>query len=91
MDTRVTVGDYYMPCEDVNMWSKEGLEELMKGFVPGSAPDDDNDGCDKRGENMKDDITSRVYGMYNETGFFPCLCRHSFVLVVADMVKSGEL
>ncbi|KAJ7798453.1 hypothetical protein B0H14DRAFT_2617878 [Mycena olivaceomarginata] len=44
IDARVAAGDYYMPCEDVNMWSKEGLEELMKGFVPGSAPDDDDDG-----------------------------------------------
>jgi hypothetical protein len=91
IDARVTAGDYYMPCEDVNMWSKEGLEELMKGFVPGSAPDDDDDRCNKRWENMKEDITSHAYGMYDKTGFFPCLCRHSFVLVVADMVKSGEL
>jgi hypothetical protein len=91
IDARVAAGDYYMPREDVNMWSKEGLEELMKGFVPGSAPDDDDDRCDERWENVKENVTSRAYGMYDETGFFPCLCRHSFVLVVADMVKSGEL
>jgi hypothetical protein len=40
---------------------------------------------------MKEDVTARAYGMYDETGFFPCLCRHSFVLVAVDMVKSGEL
>ncbi|KAJ7713402.1 hypothetical protein DFH07DRAFT_688765, partial [Mycena maculata] len=33
----------------------------------------------------------RSYGMYNETGFFPALCRHGFVLKVVDMVRSGEL
>jgi hypothetical protein len=63
----------------------------MKGFVPGSAPDDDDNGCDERWENMKEDVTLHIYVMYDETGFFPCLCRHSFVLVVANMVKSGEL
>jgi hypothetical protein len=40
---------------------------------------------------MKEEVTARAYGMYDETGFFPCLCRHSFVFVVVDMVKSGEL
>ncbi|KAJ6518121.1 hypothetical protein C8R47DRAFT_1205193 [Mycena vitilis] len=40
---------------------------------------------------MKEDVTSRAYGMYDETGFFPALCRHGFVLKVVDMVKSGEL
>ncbi|KAF8210255.1 hypothetical protein K438DRAFT_1424512, partial [Mycena galopus ATCC 62051] len=40
---------------------------------------------------MKEDVTARVYEMYDKTGFFLCLCRHSFVLIVVDMVKSGEL
>ncbi|KAJ7362727.1 hypothetical protein DFH08DRAFT_799747 [Mycena albidolilacea] len=77
--------------EDVNVWSNEGLEELMKGSMPGSAPDDDDNRCDKKWENMKEDITLHANGMYDEMGFFPCLCRHSFVLMVADMVKSGKL
>jgi hypothetical protein len=76
----------------VEKWAKEGLDELMKGFEPGTGVDDpDDDGCDKRWANMKEDVTARAYGMYDETGFFPCLCRHSFLLVAVDMVKSGEL
>jgi hypothetical protein len=64
----------------------------MKGFEPGTGVDNpDDDGCDEQWANMKEDVTARTYGMYNETGFFPCLCRHSFLLVAVDMVKSGEL
>ncbi|KAJ7259452.1 hypothetical protein C8J57DRAFT_1073100 [Mycena rebaudengoi] len=40
---------------------------------------------------MKEDATRRVWGLFDETGFFPSLCRHGFVLTVMDMVKSGEL
>ncbi|KAF7348117.1 hypothetical protein MSAN_01764300 [Mycena sanguinolenta] len=90
-DNRTAPGDYYIPRAEVDKWAKEGVEELIKGFVPGSGEADEGGGCDERWQNMKDDVTARAYGMYDETGFFPCLCRHSFVLVVVDMVKSGEL
>ncbi|KAF8178807.1 hypothetical protein K438DRAFT_1977654 [Mycena galopus ATCC 62051] len=42
-------------------------------------------------DNMKEDVTAHAWGMYDETGIFPALCRHGFMLVVVDMVKSGEL
>jgi hypothetical protein len=90
-DDRVAPGDYYLPRDEVNKWAKEGMDELMKTFSPDVEDDDEQDGCAERWQNMKEDVTSRAYGLYDETGFFPCLCRHGFVLVVVDMVKSGEL
>lgn len=30
-------------------------------------------------------------GFFDETGVFLALCQHGFVLVLADMVQSGEL
>ncbi|KAJ7798059.1 hypothetical protein B0H14DRAFT_3492934 [Mycena olivaceomarginata] len=91
-DDRVAPGDCYLLRQEVDRWAKEGLEELMKGFEAGTGADDpDDDGCDEQWANMKEDVTARAYRMYDETGFFPCLCRHSFVLVAVDMVKSGEL
>ncbi|KAJ6459907.1 hypothetical protein C8R45DRAFT_1056176 [Mycena sanguinolenta] len=92
LDDRIVPGDYYISRAEVDKWSKEGMEELVKDFVPGSEEgEDEGGGCDERWQNMKEDVTARAYGMYDETGFFPCLCRHSFVLVVVDMVRSGEL
>ncbi|KAJ7915783.1 hypothetical protein B0H13DRAFT_2231808 [Mycena leptocephala] len=90
-DDRVASGDYYLSREEVNKWAKEGLDDLMKEFTPGSELPDEGDGCAERWQNMRENITSRAYGMYDETGIFPALCRHGFVLVIVDMVKSGEM
>ena len=40
---------------------------------------------------MKDDITKKMWGIFDETGIFLALCQHGFALVIADMVMSGEL
>ncbi|KAF9033503.1 hypothetical protein BDZ89DRAFT_896752, partial [Hymenopellis radicata] len=40
---------------------------------------------------MKADLVAKMWGIFEETGIFLALCRHGFVLVVADMIKSGEL
>jgi hypothetical protein len=64
----------------------------MRGFQPGAAEgEDEGAGCDERWENMKEAVTVRAWGMYDETGIFPALCRHGFVLIIVDMVQSGEL
>ncbi|KAJ7867007.1 hypothetical protein B0H14DRAFT_3084169 [Mycena olivaceomarginata] len=91
-DDCVALGNRYLPHEEVERWAKEGLEELMKGFEPGTGVDNpDDDSCDERWVNMKEDVTTHTYRMYDEMGFFPYLCRHSFLLVAVDMVKSSEL
>ncbi|KAJ7472629.1 hypothetical protein FB451DRAFT_1134187 [Mycena latifolia] len=90
-DNRVPAGDYYLPREEVDRWAKEGLDDMMKGFVADDEWVEHEDGCTERWQNMREEVTSCAYGMFDETGFFPALCRHSFVLIVVDMVKSGEL
>ncbi|KAJ7937722.1 hypothetical protein B0H13DRAFT_2226461 [Mycena leptocephala] len=98
-DGRVAVGDYYLPRSEVDKWAKEGLEDLMKSFTTSAENDggaegievEEEDGCTERWQNMKENVTARARGMYDETGIFPVLCRHGFVLVVVDMIKSGEL
>ncbi|KAJ7226507.1 hypothetical protein B0H12DRAFT_1205258 [Mycena haematopus] len=102
LDNRVAPGDYYLPREEVDKWAKDGVDDLMKSFAvdteegvegaeDGIDTEEVDSGCAERWQNMKEDVTSRAYGMYDETGFFPALCRHGFVLKVVDMVKSGEL
>ncbi|KAF8184030.1 hypothetical protein K438DRAFT_1599013, partial [Mycena galopus ATCC 62051] len=89
-DDRVAPADYYLSRDAVDKWAKEGLEDLMKVFA-GEEEEEAASGCSERWQNMKDSVTTRAWGLYDETGIFPALCRHGFVLVVADMVKSGEL
>jgi len=40
---------------------------------------------------MINEITVRMWGIFDETGIFLALCHHGFVLVAADMVQSREL
>ena len=35
---------------------------------------------------MINELTARMWGIFDETGVFLALCRHRFILVVVDMV-----
>ncbi|KAJ7841691.1 hypothetical protein B0H14DRAFT_3086723 [Mycena olivaceomarginata] len=52
---------------------------------------DPSNPCSGRWKNMINDVTSKMWGIFDETGIFLALCWHGFALVVADMVRSGEL
>ena len=58
--------------------------------VPGFDYDEDNP-CAECWRNMKTELTSKMWGVFEETGLFLALCRHGFVLLLVDMVHSGEL
>ncbi|KAJ7799758.1 hypothetical protein B0H14DRAFT_3092767 [Mycena olivaceomarginata] len=90
-ENRKVAGDYILPREDVNKWGNEGVNEMMKGFVPDEEWKEEPDGCSERWDNMKEAVTGKAWAMYEETGIFLSLCRHGFVLLVADMVRSGEM
>ena len=85
-DTREAGKGVYLTREQVDEWSKEILEELN---VPND--DDEESPCAERWRNMKTELTARMWGIFKETGLFLALCRHGFVLLLADMVRSGEL
>lgn len=85
-DTRTAGLGIYLTREQVDEWAKEVLME----DVPGFDYDDDNP-CAERWRNMKTELTSKMWGVFEETGLFLALCRHGFVLLLVDMVHSGEL
>ena len=85
-DSRIARRGVYLTREQVDEWAKEmPLEE-----VPGFDHDDDNP-CAERWQNMKSAYTAKMWGIFEETGLFLGLCRHGFVLLLVDMVHSGEL
>lgn len=87
-DNHEVGGDYYLNRERVDRWAREVLEEML----PTKKQDDSNkDPCEGRWKNMVDEITARMWGVFDETGIFLALCRHGFVLLIADMIQSGEL
>ncbi|KAJ7816457.1 hypothetical protein B0H14DRAFT_3089810 [Mycena olivaceomarginata] len=76
-DSRDGGEDYILRQERVDRWVRS------RG--------DPSNPCSGRWKNMINDVTSRMWGIFDETGIFLALCRHGFALVVADMVRSGEL
>ncbi|KAJ7266177.1 hypothetical protein C8J57DRAFT_1436117 [Mycena rebaudengoi] len=82
-------GTYFLSREKVDMWAKERLASLVK--VPTSKNPEQASACEERWKNLSEDLTSKMWGIFDETGVFVALCRHGFTLLLADMVRSGEL
>ncbi|KAJ3553548.1 hypothetical protein NP233_g12617 [Leucocoprinus birnbaumii] len=86
VDTRRVSGDYYLKRETVDRWAKDQvMEALREGGIDADNP------CASRWLNIVNEVTARMWGVFDETGIFLALCRHGFGLVVADMAQSGEL
>ncbi|KAJ6603502.1 hypothetical protein DFH09DRAFT_899271 [Mycena vulgaris] len=77
---------YFLSREKVDKWAKLRLGEQL----PMEAGNADNP-CADRWKNMINDVTSKMWGIFDETSVFLALCRHGFVILLADMIKSGEL
>jgi hypothetical protein len=83
-DDRWGGSDYFLRREEVDEWSEDALQDML-------AVETETSPCSDRWHNMKHDMNSSMWGVFDESGIFLSLCRHSFVLLVADMVRSGEL
>lgn len=74
-------GGYFLTRETVDRWANEVIQDMM-------AEETDISPC---WQNMRNDMSSKMWAMFDETGLFLSLCRHGFVLQAADMVATGEL
>ncbi|KAJ7687992.1 hypothetical protein B0H14DRAFT_3101286 [Mycena olivaceomarginata] len=86
VDNRDAGDGYYISRERVERWSEEQVSPVPRPSLPLQ-----ENPCADRWKNMINDVTSRMWGIFDETGIFLALCRHGFVLVIADMIRSGEL
>ena len=90
-DSRKVRDSYYLTREVVDQWAKEYIAQELANASINSLEEDEENPCEGCWSNMISDLTARMWGIFDETGIFLALCRHGFVLVVADMVQSGEL
>ncbi|KAI6015899.1 hypothetical protein BKA83DRAFT_4060676 [Pisolithus microcarpus] len=77
--------DCYLSRSFVDQFGTGGGNESLTE----STADNENP-CAGRWKNMKEDATSRMWGVFDEAGIFMAICRHGFSLVIADIVQSGE-
>ncbi|THU92514.1 hypothetical protein K435DRAFT_600997, partial [Dendrothele bispora CBS 962.96] len=78
--------DGYLTTEEVEEWDEKKWKYSGNDMVDS----EDESECNERWKNMKEESTAVALGKYEETGLFIMLCRHGFVLSMADMVRSGE-
>ena len=90
-DSRKVGDSYYLTREVVDQWAKERIAKDLANASIDSLEEEEENPCEGCWSNMISELTARMWGIFDETGIFLALCRHGFVLVVADMVKSGEL
>lgn len=88
MDNREAGKGIYLTKDVVNQWSKEVLAEICPTY---SEVETDDNPCADRWQNMRTGLTAKMWGIFEETGLFLALCRHGFVLILVDMIRSGEL
>jgi hypothetical protein len=53
--------------------------------------DDPLNPCTERWKNAGPDGQKKMFSMFLITGVFLCLCRHGILLLLCDMIQSGEL
>ncbi|KAJ7894664.1 hypothetical protein B0H14DRAFT_3854252 [Mycena olivaceomarginata] len=78
---------YYLSRDRVDVWAKTRLAEIL----PMEAHSGEDNPCADRWKNMVNNVTLKMWGIFDETGVFLALCRHGFVLVIADMIRSSKL
>ncbi|KAI6125686.1 hypothetical protein EDD16DRAFT_1703175 [Pisolithus croceorrhizus] len=99
--SRAAIGGYEFTARDIGeqfvgddcYLSRSFIDQFGVGVSDESLtePTSNNDNpCTGRWKNMKGDVTSRMWGIFDEAGIFMAVCRHGFSLVIADIVQSGE-
>jgi hypothetical protein len=49
------------------------------------------DVCVDRWRNAGSEARKKMFGMFAVSGLFACLCRHGHMLMMCNMIRSGEL
>ncbi|KAL0058015.1 hypothetical protein AAF712_015322 [Marasmius tenuissimus] len=88
-DDREGGGDYFLSVEEVDAWERTNWKNLP-GYEEPEPEGMKRTPCEEKWDNMKAGHISKEKELFKETGIFAAACRHSFVLWVVDMIKSGE-
>lgn len=95
-------GDYILHRRDVDKFIHDKFEHKWVRIdtflvnetdhsIQVSSGEPEDSGCEDRWHNMVNDMSSKMWGIYKETGIFLGVCRHGMVLLATDMIRSGEL
>ncbi|KAG2151064.1 uncharacterized protein EDB93DRAFT_1240135 [Suillus bovinus] len=84
-DSRTFRSDYWLNRSRVDKFKDEVRGQTKTETVPLSFT------CVDRWRNAGPEQCKRMFSVFDESGIFIAACRHRFILLACDMVKSGEL
>ncbi|KAI6038118.1 hypothetical protein EDC04DRAFT_2868505 [Pisolithus marmoratus] len=87
--SREAIGSYEYTTNGLGEWFIGDDHYLTQSFIDQFGTDNNNP-CTGRWKNMKEDVTLRMWGIFDEAGIFMAMCRHGFSLVIVDIVQSSE-
>lgn len=88
LEGRDVSNDYYLSHEHVDRWVRD---QIQRAAPAAEDKVEEENSCASCWTNMANEMTAQMWAVFDETGIFLALCRHGFALVVADMVRSGEM
>ncbi|PIL35238.1 hypothetical protein GSI_03028 [Ganoderma sinense ZZ0214-1] len=103
IDSRRVPTDLFIPAEVVDTYKDEvnnakrapaaGEDHVLENvdITEGSAITDEPSVCEERWRNAGPEARKKMFALFAVSGVFVCLCRHGHVLVMCDMIRSGEL
>ncbi|KAK7471316.1 hypothetical protein VKT23_002725 [Stygiomarasmius scandens] len=80
--------DFFLKEEEVDKWDEKNWH-TWEGWTPPTSKTKKAP-CEKSFRNMDENKTKKEVGHWRVTGTFWGFCRHSFVLKLMDMIRSGE-
>ncbi|TFK79198.1 hypothetical protein K466DRAFT_505958 [Polyporus arcularius HHB13444] len=103
-DERTWRTDLFITAEEVDQFKDEvhnaqkevdGEDEerevISEDTLPIEEPAESKSVCAERWRNAGPEARKKMFALFATTGIFACLCRHGQVLVLCDMICSGEL
>ncbi|KAJ7310639.1 hypothetical protein DFH08DRAFT_918249 [Mycena albidolilacea] len=85
-DNRDASDWYFLAREKVNELAKHQIAERM----PMEAIEDKTNPCVERWKNMIEDVTAKMWGIFDETGIFVCLAKYPLAVTEALLERLGE-
>ncbi|KAG1717768.1 hypothetical protein EDD22DRAFT_793253 [Suillus occidentalis] len=93
-DSRTYHSDYWLSCAKVDEF-KNNTPTQSKGpnddWEDVVQPESGTFHCVDHWRNAGPEQRKRMFAVFDESGIFIAACRHRFILLACDMVKSGEL
>ncbi|KAI5984618.1 hypothetical protein EDD15DRAFT_2201177 [Pisolithus albus] len=95
-DRRTPRSTYWLSNEEVDKFkyevkARQCREDTGTAYRHKSIRHPKEFNCVDRWRNAKADVRKKTFDVFEESGIFIATCRHRFILLACDMIKSGEL